>query len=117
MCEKPKRMEAVHQPASSLFEARESMFCNRPRKRNSSGQAVKTKERRPPGYGQNQCESDHPQRFGSGFTATHTPARMRKSCHAPGDFCFADAASASGKKTRPATAAARVNAKVFVPKA
>src|SRR5216683_2271219 len=41
ICEKPKRMEAVHQPASSLFEARESMFCNKPRKRNSSGQAVK----------------------------------------------------------------------------
>src|SRR6267143_1009413 len=41
MCEKPKRMEAVHQPARSLFEARESMFCNKPRKRNSSGQAVK----------------------------------------------------------------------------
>src|SRR5216683_3565078 len=43
MCEKPKRMEAVHQPASWLFEARESMFCNRPRKRNSSGHAVKKK--------------------------------------------------------------------------
>src|SRR6202158_714129 len=41
MCEKPKRIEAVHQPASSLFEARESMFCSKPRKRNSSGHAVK----------------------------------------------------------------------------
>src|SRR6266404_4950787 len=41
MCEKPKRMEAIHQPARSLLDARESKFWSRPRKRNSSGQAVK----------------------------------------------------------------------------
>src|SRR3982074_99389 len=41
MCEKPNRTEAVHQPARSLLLERESMFCNRPRKRNSSGHAVK----------------------------------------------------------------------------
>src|SRR5438309_5785750 len=41
MCEKPKRMEAVHQPARSLVDACASMFCSKPRKRNSSGQAVK----------------------------------------------------------------------------
>src|SRR6267154_1728212 len=43
MCEKPKRMEAVHQPARSLLDARASMFCSKPRKRNSSGHAVKNK--------------------------------------------------------------------------
>src|SRR2546422_8390549 len=41
MWEKPKRIEAVHQPASSLLEARASMFWSKPRKRNSSGQEVK----------------------------------------------------------------------------
>src|SRR6267143_3269716 len=41
--EKPKRMEAVHQPARSLLEARASMFWSKPRKRNSSGHAVKKK--------------------------------------------------------------------------
>src|SRR6266699_2367540 len=41
MCEKPKRMEAVHQPTRSLLQARESRFCSSPRKRSSSGHAVK----------------------------------------------------------------------------
>src|SRR5438270_761123 len=43
MCEKPKRTEAVHQLANSLFILRDNKFCSRPRKRNSSGQAVKKK--------------------------------------------------------------------------
>src|SRR6266849_5867355 len=43
MWEKPKRTEAVHQPARSLLLERESKFCRRPRKRNSSGHAVKKK--------------------------------------------------------------------------
>src|SRR4249920_4228161 len=43
MCEKPNNTDAVHHPAKSLLLARESMFCSSPRKRNSSGQAVKKK--------------------------------------------------------------------------
>src|SRR5690348_1532992 len=43
MCENPNNTEAVHHPAKSFFEARESMFCNSPRKSNSSGHAVKKK--------------------------------------------------------------------------
>ena len=41
MWEKPNRMEAVHQPANALLLARDSRFCSNPRKRNSSGHAVK----------------------------------------------------------------------------
>src|SRR5260370_2813322 len=40
---KAKTIEAIHQPVRSLLEARASMFWSRPRKRNSSGQAVKNK--------------------------------------------------------------------------
>src|SRR5882724_1620024 len=47
MWDSPKRSEAVHQPAKSLFEARDSIFCSKPRNRNSSGQAVKRKMARP----------------------------------------------------------------------
>src|SRR5579859_2012596 len=43
MCENPKSTDAVHQPAKSLLLDRASIFCSRPRKRNSSGQAVKKK--------------------------------------------------------------------------
>src|SRR5947208_17145249 len=43
MCEKPKTIEAIHQPVRSLLVARARMFWSSPRKRNSSGQAVKNK--------------------------------------------------------------------------
>src|SRR2546421_2190447 len=43
MCEKPKTMEAIHQPVRSLLVARARMFCRSPRQRNSSGHAVKNK--------------------------------------------------------------------------
>src|SRR6476646_4782538 len=43
MCENPKSTDAVHQPAKSLLLERASIFCNSPRKRNSSGHAVKKK--------------------------------------------------------------------------
>src|SRR6516225_9833650 len=43
MCEKPKRMEAIISPAAWLLLARDKRFCSSPRKRNSSGHAVKKK--------------------------------------------------------------------------
>src|SRR5690348_15028412 len=43
MCENPNNTDAVHQPAQSLFDARESMFCSSPRNKNSSGHAVRNK--------------------------------------------------------------------------
>src|SRR5690348_846722 len=43
MCENPNRIEAVHQPASSLLEALASKFCSNPRNKNSSGHAVKNR--------------------------------------------------------------------------
>src|SRR5215475_487372 len=41
MCERPKRMEAIISPAAWLLLARDKRFCSSPRKRNSSGHAVK----------------------------------------------------------------------------
>src|SRR5689334_13920900 len=41
MWEKPKSIDAVHQPAISLLQDRESIFCKSPRNNNSSGHAVK----------------------------------------------------------------------------
>ena len=43
MCEKPKSTDAVHQPAQSVLESRESRFCSNPRNKNSSGHAVNIK--------------------------------------------------------------------------
>src|SRR5580704_9799181 len=43
MSENPNSTDAVHQPAKSLLHDRASIFCNNPRKRNSSGHAVKQK--------------------------------------------------------------------------
>src|SRR5258708_6863617 len=43
MCEKPKRTEAASHPTVSLLVDCERRFCSRPRKRSSSGQAVKTR--------------------------------------------------------------------------
>src|SRR5580704_9378015 len=43
ICENPNSTDAVHHPAKSLLDARDSMFCSNPRKRNSSGHAVKRK--------------------------------------------------------------------------
>src|SRR5271169_3333371 len=43
MCDSPNNTDAVHHPATSLFEARVRKFCSNPRNSNSSGQAVKNK--------------------------------------------------------------------------
>src|SRR5580700_494440 len=43
ICENPNITDAVHHPAKSFFDDRASIFCNKPRNRNSSGQAVKKK--------------------------------------------------------------------------
>src|SRR5580692_5437480 len=43
MCEKPNSTDAVHHPAKALLHDLDSMFCSNPRKRNSSGHAVKKK--------------------------------------------------------------------------
>src|SRR5438552_3941990 len=56
MCEKPKRTEAVIQPTVSLFVARERKFCSRPRKRSSSGNAVKKRKEDERGDGAKSCE-------------------------------------------------------------
>src|SRR5689334_22890178 len=56
ICEKPNRIEAVHQPASSLFEALASKFCSNPRNKNSSGHAVKNKIPREVNSSELQCD-------------------------------------------------------------
>src|SRR5208282_1186032 len=43
MCENPNSTDAVHHPAKSLLHDFDSIFCSNPRKRNSSGHAVKKK--------------------------------------------------------------------------
>src|SRR5258708_1981016 len=93
MCEKPKRMEAVHQPAGSLLDARASMFCSKPRKRNSSGHAVK-----------NKMPSD---RNGSDFHCDHCGANSMKCMARP---------SAAGVKGSPRTGGDRGTVKFLAPK-
>ncbi len=43
MCDSPKISDATSRPAHLLLKVRDNKFCSKPRKRNSSGQAVKNK--------------------------------------------------------------------------
>jgi len=71
----------------------------------------------PAGNGHSQCDNDHPQGFGSGFTATHTPCENKEVLPGTRRLALGGGSQRQWNETRPATAAARVKRESICPQA